>query len=276
MSPDLDLKVEQIQALLRQMGSVIVAYSGGIDSTLMLKLAHDVLGERALGITAVSASMPKSERQEAVEIARQMGARLELIESDETEDARYLANAPDRCYFCKSNVYDHLFAYAQQHGFDFILDGTNADDQGDHRPGRLAARERGVRSPLLECGVTKEEIRQLGRAFGLPNWDKPAAACLASRIPYGTQISLPVLSQVEQAELALRSLGFKQLRVRHHDQVARIEVEAQDFPLLLAQRDPILAALKAVGYTYVTLDLAGFRSGSMNEVLVAHGQGKAA
>lgn len=272
MSDDTDLKVEKIRAMLRQMGSVIVAYSGGIDSTLMLKLAHDTLGERALGITAVSASMPQREREEALQIARQIGARLELIESDETEDERYLANAPDRCYFCKSNVYDHLFAYARQHGYAGIVDGTNADDQGDHRPGRQAARQRGVRSPLLEVGMTKAEIRALGRAYGLPNWDKPAAACLASRVPYGTLITLPILSQIEQAEEALRQLGLRQVRVRHHDQIARIEVEAQDFQRVLEHNTQIVAALKALGYTYVTLDLAGFRSGSMNEVLTAHGR----
>jgi pyridinium-3,5-biscarboxylic acid mononucleotide sulfurtransferase len=276
MNPETNLKVEKIQSMLRSMGSVIVAYSGGIDSTLMLKLAHDTLGERALGITAVSASMPEQEQQEAVEIARGIGARLELIHSDETGDERYLANAPDRCYFCKSNVYDHLFSYAQEHGIAAIVDGTNADDQGDHRPGRQAARERGVRSPLLECDVTKEEIRTLARESGLPNWDKPAAACLASRVPYGTLISIPVLSQIEQAERSLRAMGFKQFRVRHHDQIARIEVEAEDFMRLIELRDHVMGALKALGYTYVTMDLAGFRSGSMNEVLTANGQRKAA
>lgn len=276
MNTDTNNKVEQIQHMLRKMGSLVVAYSGGIDSTLMLKIAHETLGERALGIMAVSASLPELEQQQAVDIARGIGARLKLIHSDETSDGRYLKNAPDRCYFCKSNVYDHMVAYAQEHGYAFIVDGTNADDQNDHRPGREAARERGVRSPLLEIGVTKKEIRQLGRAYGLPNWDKPAAACLASRIPYGTMITIPMLSQIERAELALREMGFVEFRVRHHDQIARIEVEAADFPRLIDQREGILAALKTLGYTYVTLDLAGFRSGSMNEVLLKHGKRKAA
>ncbi|HSF79903.1 MAG TPA: ATP-dependent sacrificial sulfur transferase LarE [Anaerolineales bacterium] len=276
MTTDTNNKVEQIQHMLRQMGSLVVAYSGGIDSTLMLKIAHDTLGERALGIMAVSASLPELEQQQAVDIARGIGARLKLIHSDETSDERYLKNAPDRCYFCKSNVYDQMVAYAQEHGYTFIVDGTNADDQNDHRPGREAARERGVRSPLLEYGVTKKEIRQLARAYGLPNWDKPAAACLASRIPYGTMITIPMLSQIERAELALREMGFVEFRVRHHDQIARIEVEAADFPRLIDQREGILAALKMLGYTYVTLDLAGFRSGSMNEVLLKNGKRKAA
>jgi uncharacterized protein len=271
MSPSLDLKVEKVHQMLREMDKVIVAYSGGIDSTLVLKMAHDVLGENALGITAISASMPESEQEESVSIARQIGARLELINSDETDDTRYLANAPDRCFFCKSNVYDHMIEYAQEYGFDTILDGTNADDAGDHRPGRQAAREHGVRSPLLEAGITKEEIRELGRQYGLPNWDKPAAACLASRVPYGTMISIPMLSQIDHAEQALRDLGFRQLRVRHHDQIARIEVEAQDLPKVVEKRDQIVSRFKELGYLYVTLDLAGFRSGSMNEVLQTNG-----
>jgi len=271
MAPSLELKVEKVHQMLRSMEKAIVAYSGGIDSTLVLKMAHDVLGENALGITAISASMPEREQEESISIARQIGARLELITSNETDDARYLANAPDRCFFCKSNVYDHMVDYAQEHGFDAILDGTNADDAGDHRPGRQAAREHGVRSPLLEAGITKEEIRELGRRYGLPNWDKPAAACLSSRVPYGTMISIPMLSQIDHAEQTLRDLGFRQLRVRHHDQIARIEVEAQDLPKILEQRDQIVSRFKELGYLYVTLDLAGFRSGSMNEVLQTDG-----
>lgn len=276
MTTGTDLKVKNIQHRLREMGSVVVAYSGGIDSTLMLKIAHDTLGERALGVMAVSASLPEREKQDAVDIARGIGARLRLIHSDETSDERYLANAPDRCYFCKSNVYDHMYAYAQEQGYAYIVDGTNADDQNDHRPGRQAARERGVRSPLLEWGVTKQEIRQLARAYGLPNWDKPAAACLASRVPYGTLITTPMLSQIEQAELVLRDMGFSQCRVRHHDQIARIEVEAADFPQLITQSERIVAKLKTLGYAYVTLDLAGFRSGSLNEVLLGSGKRGAA
>lgn len=262
-------KLSQLQNILRTLNSVVVAYSGGVDSTLLLKLAHDLLGDQAVAVTAVSASLPGRERAEAEAIARQIGARHVLIETQEVADPRYQANTPERCFFCKSETYDHLVAYARQHGFQAIIDGTNADDVGDHRPGRQAARDHGVRSPLFEAGFTKAEIRTLAHQLGLPNWDKPAAACLSSRIPYGTAISLEMLSQVEQAEAALHRLGLKQLRVRHHGSVARIEIEPGDFPLLLEQRTQIVEALTAAGYTYVTLDLAGFRSGSMNETLTS-------
>ena len=256
------------------MESVVVAYSGGTDSTLMLKVAHDCLGERAVALTAVSASLAAHERAEAEEIARQIGAQHVLIESHETDDPNYLANAPNRCYFCKTDVYSRLVEYARREGYRYVVDGTNADDVGDHRPGRQAARERGVRSPLQEAGLTKAEIREMARALGLPNWDKPAAACLSSRIPYGTAITLPMLSQVGQAEWALGQMGFRQLRVRHHGQVARIEVEPADFLAVLTLRGQIVEQFKALGYAYVTLDLAGFRSGSMNEVITPNGHTK--
>lgn len=273
---DLDEKLTKLESIFSEMHRVVVAFSGGVDSTLVLKLAHDCLEGGATAVTAVSPSLPAHELAEAQAIAQEIGVRHELIESHETEDARYLANASNRCYFCKSEVYDELLGFAQQMGFDHIVDGTNADDAGDHRPGRQAARERGVRSPLQEAGMTKGEVRELARRIGLPNWDKPAAACLSSRIPYGSVITNEALSQVEQAELALRRMGLRQLRVRHHDQVARIEVEPQDFEKILAQREEIISALKAAGYTYITLDLAGFRSGSMNEAISSNGRRKAA
>lgn len=265
-------KHQSIQRSLLEMQSVVVAYSGGIDSALLLKIAHDTLGERAIGITAVSASLANAERIEARRVAQEIGARQIEIESHETEDPRYLANSPNRCFFCKSEVYDRLVAFAREHGYGYIVDGTNADDTGDHRPGRQAAREHGVRSPLLEAGLTKTDIRLLARQLGLSIWDKPAAACLSSRMPYGTTITMQALSQVEKAEQSLRKIGFRQLRVRHHDQLARIEVETQDFPKLMERREEIVRALKEVGYVYVTLDLSGFRSGSMNEGLMAHGR----
>ena len=265
-------KLHQLKSLLRDMQSVVVAYSGGVDSTLVLKVAHDCLGERAVAVTAISASLPADERDEAEAIIRQIGAAYVPIDSHETDDPRYLANAPNRCYFCKSDVYDRLVAYAQREGYNYVVDGNNADDVGDYRPGRQAAQEHGVRSPLQEVGLTKADVREMARALGLPNWNKPAAACLSSRIPYGTTITVQVLSQVEQAERALKRLGLGQLRVRHHDQVARIEVPASDFATVLAQREPIVAQFKTLGYTYVTLDLAGFRTGSMNEVIAPNGR----
>ncbi len=260
-------KYEKLKEILAGMGSILVAFSGGTDSSLVLKVAHDVLGDKAIAMTAVSASLPASERLEAMQIASLIGAQHILVESGETSDPAYLANTTNRCFFCKTETYGKLAAYAKQSGFQAIVDGTNADDTGDYRPGRKAAAEFHVRSPLLEAGFTKAEIRSLARELGLPNWDKPAAACLSSRIPYGTTITLEALSQVERAEALLHGLGLRQLRVRHHGPVARIEAEPEDFPQLLEHRQEIVTALKAIGYTFVSLDLAGFHSGSMNAVI---------
>lgn len=260
-------KYKHLQNILREMNRVAVAFSAGIDSTLLLKIAHDTLGPNAIGLTAVSASLPAREKEEAARLAAQIGVHHAFVESHETADPHYLANPSNRCYFCKTHTYHELIAYAQKIGFSHIVDGTNADDTGDHRPGRQAAREQGIRSPLQEAGLSKAEIRQIGRELGLPNWDKPAAACLSSRVPYGTRITLETLGQIEQAEAALRRLGFRELRLRHHGQIARIEIPPADFTAAIAQREAILTALKSLGYPYVTLDLAGFRSGSLNEVL---------
>ncbi len=266
-SSNLETKLTRMRSLIASLGRVIVAYSGGVDSSLVLKVAHDVLGNDALGVLSDSPSVPRSEVRAALEVARAIGARLRIIHTDELDDPNYAANPLNRCYFCKSHLHDALWEIARAEGYHAILDGTNADDVGDFRPGQEAARERGVRSPLLEAGITKAEVRALARMLGLPNWDKPAAACLSSRIPYGTPVTREVLRRVEAAEEALRDLGFRQLRVRHHDTVARIEVPPEEFERLLAYRDEVVQRVKSAGYVYVTLDLQGFRSGSSNEVL---------
>ncbi len=267
----MNIKVERVKAILLDMGSVLVAYSGGVDSTLLLKLAHDALGERALAVTTVSPTLPDYELAEAQAIAQQIGARYVVFDKHEMEDERFLANTPDRCYFCKASMCQQLIEYAQQHGYRYVIDGSNADDTGDYRPGARAAREYGMRSPLQEAGFTKADVRALARELGLPNWDKPASACLASRLPYGDPITAEKLTQIGRAEGVLRDLGLRQYRVRHHGDVARIETAQADFDAVLAHREAIVAALKALGYAYVALDLAGFRSGSMNEVIGKNG-----
>jgi len=249
------------------MESVVVAFSGGVDSTVLLKVAHDSLRERVLAITAVSPSMPAHERAEAVKLAREIGVQHAFIENCALEDPHFLANTPERCYFCKAALCEQLIAHAHQKGFRHVVDGANADDLGDHRPGQRAAYEQGVRSPLQEAGFSKAEIRELAQTLDLPNWDQPSAACLVSRIPYGAPITEAVLGQIEAAEKVLSELGLHQLRVRHHGSVARIEVPPGDFQHVLDKRAHLVAALQALGYTYITLDLTGFRSGSMNEGL---------
>lgn len=266
MSLSTTTKLEILKQIVACLESVAVAYSGGTDSTLLLKVAHDCLGDRVVALTGVSDSLPAAERVEAEAITRQIGVRHEVIKAREMQNADYVANTPRRCYFCKSTLFEQLVTYARQGGYQAIVDGSNADDRDDYRPGAQAAREWGVRSPLQEAGLTKREIRELARQMGLPNWDKPSAACLASRVPYGTHITSELLGRIEQAELVLRRLGLRQLRVRHHGSLARIEVQPGDFGQVLDHRDEIVEQIKQIGYVYVTLDLAGFRSGSMNEV----------
>ena len=260
-------KLRQLEGILTQMGSAAVALSGGVDSGLVAKLARDCLGDSAIALTAVSPSLAAQERRDVTALVERIGIRHRFIDSHETEDPRYQVNAPDRCYFCKTNVYRELIDYAHGEGFRYVVDGTNADDVGDHRPGRRAAQEHGVRSPLQEAALNKAEVRALARELGLPIWDKPAAACLASRIPYGSEVTHEKLSQVEGAEAVLAELGLRQLRVRHHGQVARLEVEPDCLALVLEHRQLITRRLKQLGFVFVALDLDGFRSGSMNEAI---------
>jgi len=257
-------KLQSARAIVRNLGSVLVAYSGGVDSSLLLKLALDELGERAVAVLASSPAYPESEQEEARVLARTLGARLVEVATHEVELEAYAQNHPDRCFHCKEELFATLEPIQRDLALDHIAYGATADDADDHRPGHGSAVRRGVRFPLLEAGMGKAEIRATARRLGLPNWNKPSFACLSSRIPHGTAVTPEALRQIETAEAAIKAMGFAQVRVRHHGDVARIEVDARDIPRLVAERERVVAAVLSAGYKFVALDLEGYSTGSLN------------
>jgi len=270
MNAEIQSKLDHLMELLSDLGSVVVGFSAGVDSTLLIAAAGRSLGDKAVAATACSATLPMSEREEAAVIADQLGIRHVLLDIDELESADFVANTDQRCYYCKKTRFGALTRWAQEHGYKWVLDGANADDCLDYRPGMKAVSElEKVCSPLLEAGLTKTEIREISREWGLPTWNKPSAACLSSRVAYGLAITNERLGQIEQAEKVVKEFCSGQIRVRHHDNLARIEVSQDDIPILTTPQNArrIHAALKQLGFTFVTLDLAGYRTGSMNETL---------
>ena len=262
-------KYEKLKSILQEMGGVLVAFSGGVDSTFLLKTAHEVLGKNVLAVIASSETYPQREREEALRLAQKFNIRYKVIETKELESSDFANNPPQRCYFCKKELFSKLKDIAEVEGIPYILDGSNYEDTADFRPGTKAAEELGIRSPLKEVHLRKSEIRQLSKRSSLPTWNKPSLACLSSRFPYYTKIDTRNLKQVAQAEECLRKLGFTQVRVRHHGQTARIEIEPPEFPKITEKkvREAVIKNFKKFGYIYIALDLAGFRSGSMNEPL---------
>jgi pyridinium-3,5-biscarboxylic acid mononucleotide sulfurtransferase len=272
ISESVSKKYSRLQSILREMGSLAIGYSGGVDSTLLLKVAKDTIGERTVAMIGRSETYPTREFQEALELANSIGARTVVVNTEETDVLKFRENPPDRCYFCKTELFGKLEDLAAREGLAWIADGTITDDAGDFRPGMKAKTEKNVRSPLLEADMSKEDVRALSRHLGLSTWDKPAFACLSSRFPYGMGITRENLTKVDRAETLLRDMGFRFFRVRFHDErTARIEVGAHELPLFLQgdNREKVVAELKELGFIYVTVDLQGYRTGSMNEVLSA-------
>ena len=263
-------KYDRLTAILHEMGSVAIGYSGGVDSTLLLKVAADLLGTRTVAMIGRSETYPTREFEEAMALAAEMGARVVVVRTEETDVVKFQENPPDRCYFCKTELFEKLQGVAEKEGVEWIADGTITDDLGDFRPGMKAKSEKNVRSPLLEAEFSKADVRELSRHLGLSTWDKPAFACLSSRFPYGMGITRENLTRVDEAETFLRDSGFRNFRVRFHDEkTARVEVGPEEIMRLLEDglRQELVARLKSLGFTYVTLDLQGYRTGSMNEVL---------
>jgi pyridinium-3,5-biscarboxylic acid mononucleotide sulfurtransferase len=257
--------LERARGIVRQLESVLVAYSGGVDSTLLLRVALDELGsDSAIAVLASSPAFPAAEQEEARQLARALGVRLEEVETHETDRPEYLENKPDRCFHCREELFGTLEPLRERLGLRWLAYGATADDAGDHRPGHGSAVRRGVRFPLLEAGMGKSEIRSAARRLGLPNWDKPSFACLSSRIPHGTPVTVAALRQIERAEAVVKALGFAQVRVRHHGDVARVEVEPGEVEQLFAHREAVVEGLKEAGYTFVALDLEGYSTGSLN------------
>lgn len=272
----LEQKDARLGEILRGMGRILVAFSGGVDSTFVLKRAHQELGDGCMAITAASETFPSREFDAAMALAEGMGVQLLKTEVSELDNANFVANNPDRCYHCKTGLYSHLQRIAAEQGFPYIVDGSNMDDLGDYRPGLAAKKEQGIRSPLQEAGMTKDDIRELSKRLGLSTWNKPSFACLSSRIPYGTRIEKHKIDQLDEAENFLLKMNLWQVRVRHHDDIARIEVMPDEMPKVIERAAEIQKKFMEIGFKYVALDLAGYRTGSMNEVLSAESRKKAA